>query len=85
MQADFGRLCAALKLILVQSQEDRPDLASALLQSQISFTCSMIAIQFRLILYRWGIGHLAVGGLLKVFEGVRLELNTLLPGVSVAA
>jgi len=84
MQADFGRLCAVLKLILVQSQEDRPALASALLR-QISFTRSMVAIQFRLILYRWGIGHLAVGGLLRVFEGVRLELNTLLPGVSVAA
>ena len=79
MQVDFGRICTALKMILVQSQQDRPDLASALLQSQITFTFGMVAVQFRLLLYRWGLGRAEVTSLLKVFDGMRLELRRFVP------
>src|ERR1019366_4989261 len=30
MQVDFGRICTALKLVMTESQQDRPDLGSAL-------------------------------------------------------
>jgi hypothetical protein len=79
MQVDFGRICTALKIVLAQSQQDRPDLASALLQSQITFACGMVAVQFRLLLYRWGCGKVEVTGLVKVFDGMRLELRTFVP------
>jgi len=83
MQVDFGRMCTALKIVVVQSQEDRSGLASALLRSQITFTCGMVAVQFRLWLYRWGLGRVEVAGLVKVFDGVRLELRTFIPTAAI--
>jgi hypothetical protein len=86
MQVDFGRICTALKIVMAQSQQDRSDLASALVRSQITFTCGMVAIQFRLLLYRWGFGKVEVTSLVKVFDGMRQELRTFVPAeVSVGA
>jgi hypothetical protein len=79
MQVDFGRICMALKIVIAQSQQDRPDLASALVRSQIAFTCGMVTVQFRLFLYRWGFGRVEVASLVKVFDGLRLELRTFVP------
>lgn len=79
MQVDFVRICTALKIVMVQSQHDRPDLASALVRSQITFTFGMVAVRFRLLLYRWGIGHVEVAGLAKVFDGMSMELRTFVP------
>ena len=50
MQVDFARICTALKILMAQSQHDRPDLASALIRTQITFTLGMVAVQFRLFL-----------------------------------
>jgi hypothetical protein len=86
MQVDFGRICTALKIVMAQSERDRPDLASTLVRSQIAFTFGMAAVQFRLLLYRCGFGRVEVTNLVKVFDGMRLELRTFVPaGVSVGA
>ena len=79
MDADFKRICAALKLILLQSKVDRPDLASTLLQRQLLFAYRMMAIQFQVVLYRFGVRSVDVSGLWKSFDGLRLELQTLVP------
>jgi len=79
MQADFGRICTALKIVMMQSRQDRPDLASALVRSQITFASGMAAAQCHLWLYRWGWGNVDVAGLVKVFDGMRLELRTFVP------
>jgi hypothetical protein len=79
MRVDFAHICTALKIVMVQSQQDRPDLASALLRSQITFTFGMVAVQFRLLLYRCGTDRVEVTALVKVFDGMRLELRTLVP------
>ena len=39
----------------------------------------MVAIQFRLLLYRWGFGEVEVTSLVKVCDGMRLELRTFVP------
>jgi hypothetical protein len=82
MQADFGRVSTALKIVMAQSQLDRPDLASTLIQNQIAFTWGMATIQFGLLLYRWGLGTVEVASLLKVFDGMRVELRTFVPASS---
>jgi len=79
LQVDFGRICTALKVVMAQSQQDRADLVSALVRSQVTFTCGIAAIHFRLLLYRWGFGKVEVASLLQVFDGMRLELRTLVP------
>src|SRR3954447_11105757 len=55
LEADFKRVCLALKVMLLQSDSDRPDLAWALLQRQMTFAFGMLLLQFRLILFRGGI------------------------------
>jgi hypothetical protein len=79
LEDDFKRICTALKVLMVQAQQDRPDLASALLRSQITFAYGMTMAQVKLVSYRFGIGSVDVTGLVKLFDGMRLELRILVP------
>ncbi len=79
MEGDFALLCTALKVIMAQAQDDRPDLGHTLVRSQITFTFGVAVVRFRLLLYRWGFGRVEVKGLLSVFDGLRLELRALVP------
>ena len=79
---DFRRICMALKILMVQSKHDRPDLASVLVRSQITFAWGMMMVQFQLACYRHGLGSVDVSDLVKVFDGMRLELRILLPAES---
>src|SRR5579884_253146 len=54
LETDFSRICSAIKLIMVQSQRDRPELAEALVRQQITFACGMLVVRCRLRLYGWG-------------------------------
>ncbi len=79
LQSDFAKVCLAIKLLLLQSRYDRPDLAAALLRQQFLFAAAMAAVQFRLVLYRWGGCGADVAGLVRIFDGMRLELQALVP------
>ncbi len=79
MEADFALICTALKIIMTQAQHDRPDLASRLVRGQIRFTFGMAFVRSRLLLYRWGLGRVEVKGVMRVFDGMRLELRALVP------
>jgi len=79
LSADFGRVCAAIKVLMLQSRNDRPDLAVALVRHQVSFACGILMVQFRLFLYRWGVCAVDVSSLIKMFDVMRLELRTLVP------
>jgi hypothetical protein len=84
LSTDFGRICGAIKLLMVQSQYDRPDLAAALIRQQFLFAAGMLAVEFRLVLYRMGICGVDVTALVKNFELMRLELCTLVPAAFAA-
>jgi len=79
LNADFGRVCAAIKLVMLQSRRDRPDLAGALMRHQVMFAAGIFGVQFRLFLYRWGLCGVDVTSLVKIFDMMRLELRTLVP------
>jgi hypothetical protein len=79
LESDFKRVCMALKLVLVQSEQDRPDLSAVLVHHQIMFTSGLISVYFRLVLYRWGICTVEVTHLVQIFEVMRLELRNLVP------
>jgi hypothetical protein len=55
LEDDFKLVCIALKVIIVQSKQDRPDLASALLRNQITFSYRMKVVRFRLLCIRFGL------------------------------
>jgi hypothetical protein len=79
LDTDFNRVCMALKLVLVQSDQDRPDLSAVLVHHQIMFASGMLAAHFRVFLYRWGICTVDVSPLVQIFDVMRLELRTLVP------
>ncbi len=79
LDMDFKRVCLALKLLLVQSEQDRPDLAAVLVRHQVMFASGLLAVHFRLLLYRWGICTVDVTSLVQIFDEMRIELRTLVP------
>ena len=79
LNGDFQRVCAAIKILMLQSRLDRPDLAGVLVQQQLMFACEMGLVYFRLFLYRWGLCGVDVTSLVKNFDLMRLELRSLVP------
>jgi hypothetical protein len=84
LEADFQRVCTAVKLLMLQAQYDRPDLATVLVRHQASFAVGMATVNVRLFCYRHGICAVDVSGLVKTFEAMRLELRSLTPAVATA-
>jgi len=85
LSMDFRRISAALKLLLLQSGEDRPDLAGILLRQQINFACSLVVVHFRLALYRLGMGAVSAASLVEIFNRMQGELHDLMPALSSSA
>jgi hypothetical protein len=83
LNTDFACICMAIKVIMVQSELDRPDLACTLLRSQLLFAATMVSLRLRVVLYEVGIGRIEIAGLLRLFEGMRLELRVLVPASAV--
>ena len=52
---DFKLVCMALKVIIVESKHDRPDLAWALVRNQMTFAYGMMMVRFQLVRYRYGL------------------------------
>jgi hypothetical protein len=67
------------KVLLVQSTQNRPELASVLVKPQLTFAYGMMMAEARLTCYRYGIGTVDVSALVKLFDGVRIEQRTLAP------
>lgn len=76
---DFNRVCLAIKILMLQARDDRPDLATLLLRNRISFAANMATVYFRLFLYRWGFGGVDVTRLVKTFDAMRVQLQVLAP------
>ena len=79
LSRDFKQICAAIKILMLQAGNDRPDLAALLTRSQIAFAWGMALVQARLALYSCGIGRVEVANLLTVFDGLKCELQSLAP------
>jgi hypothetical protein len=84
LNSDFHRVCMALKIVMAQSDRDRADLASVLMHQQMMFASGMLMIHFRLVLFRWGMGNVDVTPLVRIFDGMRAELCTLVPSTASA-
>ena len=53
LRTDFARTCLVVKLIMLISPVDRPDLASRLVRAEIGFSWRLLIVRFRLWKYRW--------------------------------
>ena len=79
LNMDFRRVCMALKLLMAQSQQDRPDLAAVLVHHQLMFASGLLSMHVRLVLYRWGICSVDVTSLVQIFDVMRIELRNMMP------
>ena len=79
LHGDFASICLALKVVMLQAEVDRPDLASTLVRAQMRFALGIITVQAHVVLYELGIGNVDIRGLLTLFDSMRLELRTLTP------
>ena len=79
LAADFQRTCSALKLLMLQAQHDRPDLAATLLRAQAAFACGLLEAYCRLALYRLGAASVDVSDLVRLFDCMQIELRSIAP------
>ena len=85
LTTDFRRVCAALKLVMVQSQQDRPELAALLVRQECMFAAAMILVRVRLFLYGHGLSSVDVSSLLENFDALRTELRSMMPSPVLAS
>ena len=79
LHADFRRISIAIRVLMVQSRHDRPDLARLLIRRRMLYTAAAAMVHARLFLYQWGICGVDVSGLMRTFEQLQLDLRALLP------
>ncbi len=74
---DYARVCASIRIVMMESGVDRPDLAKALLRNRAIFTAALVGIEFRLTLHACGVGTIDVSPLVASLEGMRRTLDNL--------
>jgi len=62
---DFNRIFRTLELLLIESDQDRPDLVRLLLQLRSRCICAMVAVEIRLALDACGYEWIDSRGLLE--------------------
>jgi hypothetical protein len=77
LSQDFTRICNAIKKVMVDSQVDRPDLAGLLMKQHFVFTLTVLSIEFRLVLYNFGLGAPDGRDLIDSLETMCSQLRTL--------
>ena len=68
MSKDFKRVYAAAQLALIQSPEDRPDLAAVLIRLRLQFLFGGFALRCRLALHPFGLPPLELEPVLGALE-----------------
>jgi hypothetical protein len=84
LSRDFNRVCGGIQMIMLQSDQDRPDLATILVRQKLLFALGMTAVQFRLILHACGIGAVDARHLVQALEAMRVEMRDMQPVRSAA-
>ena len=79
LHADFRRISIAIRVLMVQSRDDRPDLARVLIRRRTVYTAAAAMVHGRLFLYERGLCGVDATGLMRTFEEMRRELRALLP------
>src|SRR5258708_22889235 len=85
MAKDYGHLLAGIRMIVVHSPVDRPDLVTTLARNRMRFALALCSVEFRLALHQLGIGALDVPGLLGALASLRSAHAMLVAPASVAA
>jgi len=77
LSEDFSRICKAIKLLMVTSQVDRPDLAGFLMKQQLIFVLVMMSVELKLLLYGFGWSNVDVRRLTESVNTMCAQLRSL--------
>jgi hypothetical protein len=76
---DFNRIHRAARIVLMESEQDQPELAARLIRTRLEFQFAVFAVRGRLALHAVGIGVVDVQRLLGAVESVRTHFGNLQP------
>jgi hypothetical protein len=76
LAADFHKISKAIKLLMVTSEVDRPDLAGLLMKQKFLFVVGMISVEFKLTLYGFGWRSVDVRDLMRTLEAMRSHVQS---------
>jgi hypothetical protein len=76
---DFKRICAAIKLVMIASSVDCSDLVQLLIKEQIRFVGLVMFVEFKLVLYRLGLGRVDARVLIQCVDTMRAQLRSSAP------
>ncbi len=74
---DYARVCACIRMVMMESGMDRPDLAKALFRNRTLFAAALVGIELRLAVHALGIGTIDVRPMVASLEGMRRTLENL--------
>jgi hypothetical protein len=74
---DFSWASNLIKVLMIRSATDRPDLAAMLFKQRSVFTFALVSLEYRLFLYRFGLTTLNMGVFIEPFENLRTQLRLL--------
>jgi hypothetical protein len=77
LSRDFDLLLGAAKTLILNSVEDRPDLAKMLMRQRLVFSYALATVHVRLALQGLGLGTVDVRPLVGALDALRMELRSL--------
>ncbi|HEY1242311.1 MAG TPA: hypothetical protein VGF16_17225, partial [Bryobacteraceae bacterium] len=84
LEMDFSRICAVLRLLAVEADRDRPDIAASVLRAEFEFARGMLLARLNVLFYRLGVGNVDAVRLLRIFRSMHVELRALVPAGTAA-
>jgi hypothetical protein len=82
---DYAQLLAGLRLAMVTSSVDRPDLAKALARNRMLFALAICKVEYRLALNALGLGTVDISGVVAAFDTMRGHVTRFQQATPVAA
>lgn len=76
---DYARLLSGIRVTMVESGVDRPDLAKALARNRVLFALALCRIELHLQLHALGLGKVDVSGLVEALDSLRGAVNVMTP------
>lgn len=77
LRQEFNLVYRTLNLVLVESPQDRPELAAHLARQRVTFYRNLALAEFRLLLHRCGVARMPAIDLVAPLEALQAQLQRL--------
>jgi hypothetical protein len=77
LRCEFNRTCDAIRAAMVESAEDRPDLARAILKQQVLFRMGLLQAECSMTLETLGLAEVDFDGIIDALGSIKLKVTRL--------